>query len=163
MRATMTEIYEDHLHWIAFIAFLAAIKFLLGSAAFLFERSATTLAMGEEIVGILTLLAFSAAGFRFGVRTLRLQWSMSGPADLRRRGLVREDGFTFNAVRTAACFSLLLTCGSLWILDLIAPRLAIESQFFVKLPLFFSCASFSITYFILSRSAAEELASDEPA
>jgi hypothetical protein len=158
MRTTMTEIFESYANRVVLCVGLLAAKALLGSLVFLFEDSAATLARAEGILEYALALSFLVIAISTAVGQARLLHSLSGPADLKRRGLVHEDGFIFHAYRTAALYSALLTGGTLAILQTVSTRIMLPGTFFVKLALFICCASFVVTYCIVIRAAGAEAA-----
>jgi hypothetical protein len=146
---TMTEIHERYVNWLVFCAFLLAVRSLLGGAAFVFEDSAAMLHTGAWVVGWLLGLTFLMTVNALLFRQTRLLMNLTGPADLRRRGRVSDDGFTSQAIRTAALLSCVCTVLTLGILDLAVRNLSLPAEFYVKLVLFVSLGTLSVVYAML--------------
>lgn len=163
MRTTMIEIHESYLNWSVLCVFLLAIASVLGAAAFVFTGSAAGLQTGAQIVGWLALVAFFVTGTTVLLRQTRLLLSLSGPADLTQRGRFREDGYIFNAIKTASWFSCAFTATTLYVLDLIVEDTVLPAGFFIKLVLFVCLATFSIVYFVLNLGLVGQTAGRESA
>ncbi|MDQ2639027.1 MAG: hypothetical protein M3Y79_00355 [Pseudomonadota bacterium] len=152
----MTEIIEAYIRWAVVCIFLLAVKALVGSMAFLFDGWAASLARAEEIMAMVLGVVFATVAITVAVRQTLLLNSLSGPADLKRRGRPEADGFTHHACRSAAFWSVLLTGGGLAILQTVSTRVALPGAFFIKLALFICCASFAISYWIIAGATADE-------
>lgn len=149
MRMSMTELWERYHHRLVVCAFLFSIKSLLGAAVFVFPDAAAGLQLAAWIFGVMTWLAFFVLSMIFMVQQTKLFLSLTGPADLRRRGRLHEDGFTFHVLKTATCVSWVVTVATLWILDVIVDAV-LPSALFIKLALFVCLSTFSVVYFVLN-------------
>ena len=156
MRTTMNELWESYHHGLMVCASLLSIKSLLGAAAFVFPDAEAGLQLAARTFGVLLGFAFFVTATIFLVRQTRLYLSLTGPADLHRRGRLHEDGFTFHVLKTAALLSCAVTVVTLYILDLTIAEAVLPPAFFVKLVLFLSLSTFSAVYFVMHVSPAEQ-------
>ena len=149
MPATMTEIHEGHLRWSILAVFLFALKYLLDALALTFEDTAAGLERAAQIAALLSAIVIVATVMVSLLRQTRLLLRLTGPADLRLRGRLHEDGYTFYAIRIAAWISLVVTGIAMVVLETIAWDSSLPPAFFLQISLFMLGASFSLAFAII--------------
>ena len=103
-------------------------------------------------MSLLAWITFAVIGITAALRQTRLLYRLNGASDLKRRGRVDDDSFTFQACRSAGFLSLVVTGGTLGILQHVSTQVALPGAFFIKLALFICCASFVTCYCIITRA-----------
>jgi hypothetical protein len=157
---TATEIQERYLTCLVLFAFIYSVKAILGAASFVFVDAAETLRALGSLFGWLAGGVLLIGAFSQLFRQTRLLWSIRGLADLRRRGRIRGDGFTFNAIKMASWFSVVLTAATLGFFADVVKTSARPPVFYLDITLFICLATFSIAFFAFDLIAAGGSAGD---
>jgi hypothetical protein len=156
MRTTYADIYERWLYWVALWLFVLATQDLMQLLSYLVDEPAqAAFESAAEIASFVALAVLLAAVALFLLRQTRMLWSVTGPADLKRRSQLRVDSFAIDVVKRSALVAAFVAFA---VFSLIDPpgRNSIDfdlpGDFFVKLATFLLTASYSISFFAWSLS-----------
>jgi hypothetical protein len=160
MRTTYANLYESWLHWVALWLLVLAVQDATQMMTYLVDEPAqSAFESAAEVATFVATAVLLLAALLFLLRQSRMLWSVTGPADLKRRSQWRADSYTIELVKRSALIASFVAFAVFSVID--PPGLDsdfdLPGDFFVKLATFLLTASYSISFFAFSlRGAGDE-------